>query len=53
VIYSLSNRVQIQLQALNLNNAVFGFFNGTPSQDFAIQREYYERTIYMGVKYGF
>lgn len=53
VLYNISSRIQLQLQALNLNNAVFGFFNGTPSHDFSIQREYYERTIYMGLKYGF
>lgn len=32
---------QLQLQALNLNNAVFGFFNGTPKQQYDTQREYY------------
>jgi hypothetical protein len=53
LIYSLNSRTQLQIQGLNLNNAVFGFFNGTPSHDFSIQREYYERTIYMGLKYGF
>jgi hypothetical protein len=44
--------VQLQVQGLNLNNAVFGFFQGTPTHDYAIQREYYGRTIYMGAKYG-
>jgi TonB-dependent receptor len=53
LIYSLTKQVQLQVQALNLNNAVFGFFSGTPSNDFSIQREYYERTIYLGMKYGF
>ena len=52
VIYNFSPRVQIQLQGLNLNNAVFGFFAGTPSHDYAIQREYYGRTIYLGAKYN-
>jgi TonB-dependent receptor len=51
VIYSFGPRVQIQLQGLNLNNAVFGFFAGTPKHDYAIQREYYGRTIYLGAKY--
>jgi TonB-dependent receptor len=45
-------RVQVQLQGLNLNNAVFGFFTGTPDHDYAIQREYYGRTFYLGLKYG-
>jgi hypothetical protein len=31
---------------------VFGFFNGTPQQDYSIQREYYGRTFYLGAKYG-
>jgi TonB-dependent receptor len=53
LIYSFTQSVQLQVQGLNLNNAVFGFFGGTPSQDYAIQREYYERTVYVGMKYGF
>jgi len=52
IIYTFTRQVQIQLQALNLNNAVFGFFNGTPTHDYAIQREYYGRTIYLGAKYN-
>jgi len=52
VIYNFTSRVQIQLQGLNLNNAVFGFFSGTPKHDYAIQREYYGRTIYLGGKYS-
>ena len=52
LLYTLTPRVQLQIQGLNLNNAVFGFFQGTPSHDYAIQREYYGRTIYMGAKYG-
>jgi TonB-dependent receptor len=49
---NVDSHIQVQLQALNLNNAVFGFFAGTPSHDYAIQREYYGRTVYLGVKYG-
>lgn len=52
VIYSFTPRIQLQLQGLNLNNAVFGFFSGTPKHDYAIQREYYGRTIYLGAKYN-
>jgi hypothetical protein len=52
MLYTVSPRVQLQIQGLNLNNAVFGFFQGTPSHDYSIQREYYGRTIYMGAKYG-
>jgi outer membrane receptor for ferrienterochelin and colicin len=53
LIYSVTPAAQLQLQALNLNNAVFGFFNGTPDHAFNIQREYYGRTFYVGMKYGF
>ena len=50
--YNFSSTVQLQVQALNLNNAVFGFFNGTPRNDYSVQREYYGRTFYLGAKYG-
>ncbi|HKC48587.1 MAG TPA: TonB-dependent receptor, partial [Gemmatimonadales bacterium] len=53
LIYSVTPTMQLQLQALNLNNAVFGFFNGTPDHAFNIQREYYGQTFYVGMKYGF
>ncbi|MEO6209855.1 MAG: TonB-dependent receptor [Gemmatimonadaceae bacterium] len=53
VIFDASNRVQFQVQALNINNAVFGFFTGTTTHDYAIQREYYGRTFYLGTKYKF
>ena len=52
IIYNFNPRVQIQLQGLNLNNAVFGFFSGNQKHDYAIQREYYGRTIYLGAKYN-
>jgi TonB-dependent receptor len=53
VIYSVTPAVQVQLQALSLNNAQFGFFQGTPDHRFDVQREYYGRTFYFGAKYGF
>jgi TonB-dependent receptor len=53
VIYNVTPLVQMQLQALSLNNAEFGFFQGTPDHQFNVQREYYGRTFYLGVKYGF
>ncbi len=53
VIYNLTHNVSLQLQGLNLNNAVFGFFNGTPSAQFNIQREFYGRSFIFGAKYGF
>lgn len=53
VIYNLTPEVQVQLQGLDLNNAQFGFFQGTPDHRFSVQREYYGRTFYFGAKYGF
>ncbi|MEO6211336.1 MAG: TonB-dependent receptor [Gemmatimonadaceae bacterium] len=53
VIVDATSRIQFQLQVLNINNAVFGFFTGTTSHDYAIQREYYGRTFYFGTKYKF
>jgi TonB-dependent receptor len=53
LLYNFTKQIQLQVQGLDLNNAVFGFFNGTPSHDYSIQREYYERTVYVGMKYGF
>ena len=52
IIYNANPRLQIQLQGLNLNNAVFGLFTGNPSHDYSIQREYYGSTIYLGAKYN-
>ena len=53
IIYNVTSEVQLQLQALNLNDAQFGFFQGTPDHRFSVQREYYGRTFYLGAKYGF
>ena len=53
MIYNVTRAVQIQFQALSLNNAEFGFFNGTPDHQYNVQREYYGRTFYLGAKYGF
>jgi TonB-dependent receptor len=53
LIMNVAPWVQVQLQVLNINNAVFGFFAGTPSHPYNIQREYYGQTFYLGMKYGF
>ena len=47
---TLLKKTQLQFQVLNANNAVFGFFNGTPQHQFDVQREYYGRTFYFGVR---
>ena len=53
VLVTLTQQAQLQVQGLNLNNAVFGFFNGTPGSAYSIQREVYGRSFVVGVKYGF
>lgn len=50
---NMTQDVSLQLQGLNLNNAVFGFYNGTPGSEYSAQREYYGRSLIMAVKYGF
>ncbi len=53
VVYNATRDIQIQAQVLNINNAPFGFFTGTPSQQYNIQREYYKQTFFLGTKIGF
>ena len=50
---NLNRDAQLQIQGLDLNNAVFGFFNGTPGSVHDIQREVYGRSFIVGVKFGF
>ncbi|MEO8621991.1 MAG: hypothetical protein ABI625_13055, partial [bacterium] len=50
---NVNTDVSLQLQGLNLNNAVFGFFNGNSDAQFSAQREYYGRSLILAVKYGF
>jgi TonB-dependent receptor len=40
-------------QALNLNNAIFGFFTGTTAHSYNAQREYYGTTVGIGIRQGF
>ena len=53
IIYNVTPGMQLQFMALDINNAVFGFFNGTPDHAYNFQREYYGATFYLGAKYGF
>jgi hypothetical protein len=41
--------LQALVSMLNLNNEVFGFYNG--SERYPIQREYYNRTISLGLRW--
>lgn len=42
--------LQFVMYALNLNNAVFGFYQGSPQ--YMIQREYYEPTVACGFRWS-
>ncbi|HXM39207.1 MAG TPA: TonB-dependent receptor [Gemmatimonadales bacterium] len=53
IVYNATPDVQIQAQVLNINNAVFGFYKGTPDHRYNIQREYYRQTFFLGTKIGF
>ncbi len=53
IVYNATPDVQIQAQVLNINNAVFGFYQGTPDHQYNIQREYYRQTFFLGTKIGF
>jgi TonB-dependent receptor len=50
---SVTKSTQIQLQVLNANDAVFGFYTGSPKFRYDIQREYYGQTIYAGLRQSF
>jgi TonB-dependent receptor len=44
-----SHGIQAVVSMLNLNNEVFGFYNG--SEQYPIQREYYNRTVSVGLRW--
>ena len=46
--YMIQRRLQIVLALLNLNNEVFGFYQGTPQ--YPLQREFYNRTVSIGIR---
>ena len=49
--YSLPWGFQIYAYGLNLNNEVFGFYNGSPQ--YVVQREYYHPTYAGGLRWNF
>ena len=53
LVYNATQDVQLQFMVLNMNNAVFGFYQGTPGHEFNFQREYYGTTFFFGTKIGF
>jgi len=46
--YAVNARLQFVASVLNLNNEVFGFYQG--SQEFPVQREFYNRTVSVGIR---
>ncbi len=49
--YKISRSFSVYAYGLNLNNEVFGFYNGSPQ--YVVQREYYKPTYAGGVRYTF
>jgi len=47
--YSLGRGFQVYAYGLNLNNEVFGFYNGSP--EYVVQREYYHPTYAGGIRW--
>jgi TonB-dependent receptor len=46
--FAVSRQVQLVVSGLNLNNEVFGFYQGSPQ--WPIQREFYNRTFSFGIR---
>ena len=46
--YGMPRGFQVVVSLLNLNNEVFGFYQG--SKQYQIQREFYNRTVSVGVR---
>jgi len=49
--YKVTRSLQVYAYGLNLNNEVFGFYNGSPQ--YVVQREYYKPTYAGGIRYNF
>ena len=49
--YKISHSFSVYAYRLNLNNEVFGLYNGSPQ--YVVQREYYKPTYAGGVRYTF
>jgi TonB-dependent receptor len=47
--YTFLGSLKVTVSALNITNAVFGFYNGSPQWN--IQREFYNRTFTLGLHY--
>jgi len=49
--YKITRHFSAYAYGLNLNNEVFGFYNGSPQ--YVVQREYYKPTYAGGIRYTF
>ncbi len=49
--YKIARNFSVYAYGLNLNNEVFGFYNGSPQ--YVVQREYYKPTYAAGLRYTF
>ncbi|HEY1940212.1 MAG TPA: TonB-dependent receptor [Candidatus Angelobacter sp.] len=49
--YKITHSFSFYAYGLNLNNEVFGFYNGSPQ--YVVQREYYKPTYAGGIRYTF
>jgi TonB-dependent receptor len=49
--YKITRTLSAYAYGLNLNNEVFGFYNGSPQ--YVVQREYYKPTYAAGIRYTF
>ncbi len=45
----VSRDLSVVVSGLNLNNEVFGFYNGSPQ--YVVQREFYKPTYAIGVRF--
>jgi TonB-dependent receptor len=50
---TLRRGLELSLEGENLNNAVFGFFVGTPRLHYSFQREYYGQSFLLGLRQQF
>lgn len=51
--WTVRHGVDLELEGENLNNAVFGFYVGTPKTHYSFQREYYGPLLELGLRLSF
>jgi outer membrane receptor protein involved in Fe transport len=48
--YRITHKLSVFAYGLNVNNEVFGFYNGSPQ--YVVQREYYKPTVAVGLRWS-